>query len=82
MGLIKADIGLFKGAYGVIISSIVSFLDFCFPQSTHPRDANRVGIAVVHNAPGDLKIPALLDLVEDRIARLDFAVNTARCQRY
>ena len=38
-------------------------------QSTRPRNPNSIDIPVIRQAPGDLIIPALLDLVENRIAR-------------
>ena len=38
-------------------------------QSAPPRDPHSIGIPIIRQAPCDLKIPALLDLVENRIAR-------------
>ena len=45
-------------------------LDVYRVQSTFPRDPDGVGISVIRQAPGDVIIPARLDLVEDRIAGL------------
>ena len=45
-------------------------------QSTRPRDPNRIDIPIILNAPCDLKIPALLDLVENRIARPHVLVDS------
>ena len=38
-------------------------------QSTRPRNPNRIGIPVIRQAPCDLKIPASLNLIENRITR-------------
>ena len=40
-------------------------------QSTRTRNPNRIGIPVIRQAPCDLKIATLLNLIENRVARLD-----------
>ena len=40
-------------------------------HSTVPRNPDGVDVPVVRQAPGDLKIPVLFDLIKNRIARLD-----------
>ena len=52
---------------------------FRFPFSCGSRNPDGIGIAVIRHAPAHFIIPACLDLVEDRIARLD-GDPVLRCQ--
>ena len=48
-------------------------------EGRRPRNPNGVDVPIIRQAPGDLIIAALFDLIENRIARLDVD-PVLRCQ--